>query len=126
MLVANTDSANACPTSASSASAIVIATIAISNGTSPATSEPNTISSTISAAGSPNQLAVLQVLPGQVEEVVVERELAGDRGVESVAPVGALHRLDDVLDVVLGIAAEGASIAVASRSSETSRRSPAS
>ena len=54
MLVANTDSGNACPTSASSASAIVIATIAISNGTSPATTEPNTISSTISAAGSPN------------------------------------------------------------------------
>ena len=107
MLVANTDSGNACPTSASSASATVIETIASSNGTSPATTEPNTINSTISAAGNPNPSSPLRrSSPASVDEVGVERELAGDRDVESVATVGALHGVDDILDVVLGIAAE--------------------
>ena len=60
MLVAKTDSGNACPTSASSASATVIETIANSNGTSPATTEPKTINSTINATGNPNPSSPLR------------------------------------------------------------------
>ena len=107
MLVAKTESGNACPTSAASARATVIQTIASSSG----------IKSGHHGAEHDQQhdqrgrqaeaeLAVLQVLARQRREVGVERELAGDRGVEPAAAVGGLHRIDDALDVVLGVRPE--------------------
>ena len=60
MLVANTDSGNTCPTSASSASATVIEITANSNGTSPATTDPNTINNTINATGKPKPSSPLR------------------------------------------------------------------
>ncbi len=54
MFVAKTESGNACPTSASSASATTTETIAKSSGINPATTEPKTTNRTISAAGKPN------------------------------------------------------------------------
>jgi len=53
MLTTKIERSNACPTIAVSASATTIETIASSTGTRPATTEPNTSSSTIRAAGRP-------------------------------------------------------------------------
>ena len=73
-----------------------------------------------------SQLAVLQVLLRQRREVGVEGVLAGDRGIELVSTIGALHGLDDALDVVLRIAAEGHEHPRGITIPETSRRSPES
>ena len=54
MFTMKTESSTGCATSAVSPRATMIDTIAISNGTSPATTAPNTSRRTISAAGRPN------------------------------------------------------------------------
>ena len=54
MLITNTESSNCWATSAVRPSATMIETAAISSGTSPATTAPNTSSRMISAAGRPN------------------------------------------------------------------------
>ena len=54
MLTRKTESSNCCARSALSPSATTIATIAISSGTSPATTAPKTSRRMMSAAGSPN------------------------------------------------------------------------
>jgi hypothetical protein len=54
MFVVKIDSSNTWVSNATNPSAVVIATSAISSGTTPATTVPNTSSRMISAAGSPN------------------------------------------------------------------------
>ena len=49
-----TESSNAVPTSATSPSAVRMATIASASGTRPATTAPKTSSRTMNATGSPN------------------------------------------------------------------------
>ncbi len=54
MLIVKTESSNTVPISATSPSAVRIATIARASGTSPATTAPKTSRRTMSATGSPN------------------------------------------------------------------------
>ena len=101
MLTTKNETSNAWPTSAVKATAITIESSPSSTGTSPATTAPNTSTRMISAAGSPmKQLALLQVLLGELLEVGVRRQRAGDRNLEAVLPVLRLHQVDERSDLV--------------------------
>jgi len=52
------------------------------------------------------ELAVAQILLGERRKVAIERELAGDRNVESGLAVGAPYGIDRILGLVLAVPAE--------------------
>jgi hypothetical protein len=127
MFVANTDSGNACPTSDSSPSATVIEMIADSNGTRPATTEPNTISSTINAAGNPNPSSPLRrSSPASVSKS--DSSVCSPVMVTSNPSRPSAARTASTTSSMSSSASRpsATSSPVASRSLETSRRSPES
>jgi hypothetical protein len=127
MFVANTESGNACPTSATSASATTIETIANSNGISPATTEPKTINSTISAAGNPNPSSPLR----RSSSASVERSASSVNSpvIDTPNPSRPSARRTASTTPSMSSSASrpsATSMPVASRSPDTSRRSPES
>ena len=105
--MANTESGNACPTSAVSASATVIDDDRQQQRYQAGHQRAEHEKQHDQRGREPeSELAVAQVLAGERREVAIERELAGDRDVEAGVAAGASHGADGILDVVLGVAAE--------------------
>ena len=105
MLTTKNETSQTWPTIATSASAKTIETIASRIGTSEATTAPKTTQQHDQRRRqAEEELALLQVLVRDVEEVVVGGELARDRDLVGTA-VGLLDDVDHVLDPVLGVGA---------------------
>src|SRR4051794_6235470 len=101
MLTTKNETSNAWPTRAVRATATTIDSSPSSTGTRPATTAPNTSTRMISAAGSPiSSSPFLQVFPGELLEVGVGGQGAGDRDLEPGIAVLRGDQFDERGDVV--------------------------
>ena len=101
MLTTKNETSQTWPTIATSASATTIATIASRIGTQPRDDGAEDEQQHDERGRQPEEeLALLQILVREREEVLVGGELAGDRHLERPA-VGLLDDVDHVLDPVL-------------------------